>query len=52
MLYVATVIWQITREHTTRRLENVTCNLIMNNFYILEPIFKIFGTLYVETTGF
>ena len=26
-------------------------NLIVNNFYTLEPILIIFGTLYTETTG-
>ena len=32
-------------------LKNVT-TLIVNNFYKLEPIVIIFGTLYEEITGF
>jgi len=32
-------------------LKNVT-NLIINNFYKLEPILIIFGTLYAEITSY
>jgi len=35
----------------TRCLKNVT-SVIVNNFYTLELILIIFGTLYAETTDF
>jgi len=40
------------RKNTHTVSQKHVTTLIMNNFYKLEPIVRIFGILYAETTGF
>jgi len=51
MCPLASVVSVFSIGVTTLCFKNVT-NLIVNNFYKLEPILIDFGTLCADTTGF